>query len=128
MLALIPLLLPLLKDLFDRTIPDPAERDKQLQSLLDKLMAADQGQMEINKAEAASADPFTSRWRPAIGWVCCAALLYSYILVPLGMWIGFVSGHPIPKPPTLDDHLWELLTAMLGIGGFRTYEKVKGVA
>jgi hypothetical protein len=123
--ALIPALLPLLKDLFERTIPDPAERDKQMQALLAQLMQADTGQMEVNKAEAESGSIFVAGWRPAIGWVCALALLYSYILVPLAMWVGFVIGKPIPKPPTLDEHLWELMGVMLGMGGLRSWERVK---
>ena len=36
-----------------------------------------QGQMDVNKAEAASPNAFTSGWRPAIGWSavwpCCSS-------------------------------------------------------
>ena len=33
------------------------------------------GQIEINKAEAASGSIFKGGWRPFIGWVCGVALL-----------------------------------------------------
>jgi hypothetical protein len=39
-----------------------------------------------------------------------------------------VWNHPLPTLPGIDEHLWELLTAMLGLGGLRSFEKVKGVA
>jgi hypothetical protein len=87
-----------------------------------------QGQLDINKAEAASPSAFTSGWRPAIGWVCAAALACQYIARPLLQWGGIVWQHPLPVLPGIDEHLWELLTAMLGLGGLRSFEKVKGVA
>jgi hypothetical protein len=87
-----------------------------------------QGQLDINKAEAASPSAFTSGWRPAIGWVCAAALGCQYIARPLLQWVGIVWNHPLPTLPGIDENLWELLTAMLGLGGLRSFEKVKGVA
>jgi hypothetical protein len=87
-----------------------------------------QGQLDINKVEAASSSAFTSGWRPAIGWVCAAALACQYIARPLLQWGGIVWNHPLPQLPGIDEHLWELLTAMLGLGSLRTFEKTKGVA
>ena len=41
------------------------------------------GQIEINKAEAASGSVFKGGWRPFIGWVCGIAFAYHFILQPL---------------------------------------------
>jgi hypothetical protein len=87
-----------------------------------------QGQLDTNKVEAASPSPFTSGWRPAIGWVCALALACQYIARPLLMWYGTVSGHQWPALPGIDDNLWQLMLGMLGLGGLRTFEKTKGVA
>jgi hypothetical protein len=87
-----------------------------------------QGQMDVNKAEAASPNAFTSGWRPAIGWVCGLALLFQYILRPLLMWYGVITGHQWPPLPGIDDNLWQLMLGLLGLGGLRTFEKTKGVA
>ena len=87
-----------------------------------------QGQLETNKAEAASTSPFTSGWRPAIGWVCALALFAQYIARPALAWVGIVTGHPFPPLPGIDDNLWQLMLGMLGLGGLRTLEKTKGVA
>jgi hypothetical protein len=44
------------------------------------------------------------------------------------MWLAATLGIPLASPPKLDDTLWQLVFAMLGIGGLRTFEKLKGVA
>ena len=87
-----------------------------------------QGQMDVNKTEAASPSAFTSGWRPAIGWVCGLALLFQYILRPMLMWFGVIAGHQWPPLPGIDDNLWQLMLGLLGLGGLRTFEKTKGVA
>ena len=87
-----------------------------------------QGQMDVNRAEAASPNAFTSGWRPAIGWVCGLALLFQYILRPMLMWFGVIAGHQWPPLPGIDDNLWQLMLGLLGLGGLRTFEKTKGVA
>ena len=112
----------------DKFIPDPAEKAKAETALRESLQQWDQMQADVNKAEAQSPNLFVSGWRPFIGWVCGAALAYSYVLAPLIMYVANLSGHPIPKPPPLDGFLGALVIALLGLGGLRTYEKVKNVA
>jgi hypothetical protein len=112
----------------DKFVPDPAAKAKAEAELRADLLASDRAQMEVNKAEAANGSVFVAGWRPAIGWVCAAAVAYTYLLVPVGMWLSFLVGKPIAKPPVLDANLWELMFAMLGLGGLRTFEKIKGVA
>lgn len=118
--------------LIDRLWPDPAKRDLAKLELF-KLHQAGElqviaGQIETNKVEAASASVFVAGWRPFIGWVCGAALAYQFVARPL-LEFGFAAaGHPLPKLPGLDSTLWELLFGMLGLGGLRTVEKIKGVA
>lgn len=87
-----------------------------------------QGQIDTNKAEAASPSGFTSGWRPFIGWVCGTALACQYILRPGLQWAGIMTGHQFPELPGIDDNLWELMLGMLGLGGLRTFEKIKKVS
>jgi len=78
------------------------------------------GQLEVNKTEAAHKSLFVAGWRPAIGWICGMALLYSTILAPiLGIWFTV--------PPVDSALLTSVLMGMLGLGAMRTAEKVKGV-
>lgn len=85
------------------------------------------GQIEINKIEAAQG-PFRGGWRPAVGWVCVAGLGYTFLLRPLLPWIVFLAtGKPVAEMPALDmADLMTILLGVLGLGGFRTYERVKG--
>lgn len=120
--------------IFDRVWPDP-EKKAQAQIELLKMQQAGEfkqleadlqlavGQMEVNKAEAAAPDLFTRGWRPFIGWVCGAGLAYQFLVRPL--LIG-VLGHDYPALE--NDTLMTLLFGMLGLGAFRTAEKIKGAA
>jgi len=78
------------------------------------------GQLEVNKIEAAHKSLFVAGWRPAIGWVCGIALLYSTILSPiLDIWFTV--------PVVNTSLLQTVLMGMLGLGAMRSYEKTKGV-
>jgi len=78
------------------------------------------GQLEVNKAEAAHKSLFVAGWRPAVGWSCCFALVYSTILSPiLGIWFTV--------PPVDSSLLTTVLMGMLGLGAMRTVEKTKKV-
>lgn len=82
------------------------------------------GQLAVDQAEASSSDPFTSRARPFIIWVCGAALVWTFILAPAISYLTGLAGHPLPKLPAADDHLWELMGTLLGMGGWHAYENV----
>jgi hypothetical protein len=118
--------------LIDRMWPDPAQAATAKLELIKLQQSGDlaqmTGQLEINKVEAANANIFVSGWRPAIGWVCALALLYQYLVRPLAVAVFAAVGHPLPVMPGLDENLWQLMMAMLGMGGLRTFEKVQGVA
>lgn len=78
-------------------------------------------QNEVNKIEAQHRSIFVAGWRPFIGWVCGVALLYNFILRDIIAWLS-----PNIMPPALQmEHLLTVLLGMLGLGGLRTYEKLK---
>jgi hypothetical protein len=118
--------------LIDRLWPDPTAAAAAKLELV-KLQQSGElalitGQLEINKAEAASSSVLVAGWRPSIGWVCSAALALQFVGAPLLEWGAILAGHPLPPLPKLDEVLWQLLAGMLGLGSLRTFEKVKGVA
>lgn len=106
--------------IIDKIWPDKSDQERA------QLAAAVQivnGQLEINKNEAASPSLFVAGWRPAVGWVCASALAFQYLARPLLLGFGVTQ-----TLPGLDDQLWQLLFGMLGMGALRTFEKSKGVA
>lgn len=87
------------------------------------------GQLEINKAEAASGSVFKGGWRPFIGWVCGAAFAYHFVLQPFIVFGVAAAGIEIPALPEFDmGSLMTVMMGMLGLGGLRTFEKKAGVA
>ena len=81
----------------------------------------------MDKTEAGNVSLFVSGWRPWIGWVCGGAFAYHYVLEPLFAFLLAATGHPVELPVFNMDALSTVLFGMLGLGGLRTYEKVKGV-
>jgi hypothetical protein len=85
-------------------------------------------QVEVNKVEAGHSSVFVAGWRPSIGWVCAAGLAWAFVVAPIASWSLMVLGIKAELPAIQFDHLFELVLAMLGIGGLRTFEKLRGVA
>ena len=105
--------------------PDKTEAEKQ--QLAAAVMVV-QGQLDINKVEAANPSVFVSGWRPFIGWVCGAAFAWNWIGLPVAKAALALSGHSIELAPASLTEMMPVLLGMLGLGGFRTVEKIKGVA
>lgn len=79
-------------------------------------------QTKINELEAQHRTVFVAGWRPFIGWICGIALAYNFVIRDLFIWFA----QPENIPPALAmDHLMTVLLGMLGLGGLRTYEKIK---
>lgn len=126
-MPILTLLMPLLSKALD-FIPDPEQRAKSMGEIIAALQSWDNQQTQINQQEAQNSNLFVSGWRPAAGWTCVLALFYQYIIVPFASWGIAIYGQQIPPLPKLDNTLWELMFGMLGMGGMRTFEKLKGVA
>ena len=77
-------------------------------------------QTKINEIEAKHRTVFVAGWRPFIGWVCGIAFAFHYIVMPL------LLAYTDIKPIEFDTNsLFTVLMGMLGLGGLRTYEKLK---
>jgi len=90
------------------------------------LMQPNLAQIEINKIEAAHRNVFVAGWRPFIGWVCGFALAWHFILFDIVSWATLVWYPDIELPQLAGtETLVTVLLAMLGLGGLRTFEKIK---
>ena len=105
--------------------PDKTEAEKQ--QLAAAVMVV-QGQLDINKVEAANPSVFVSGWRPFIGWVCGSGCAWNWIALPALKAVLAIWGHPLDLSPANLTEMMPLLLGMLGLGGLRTVEKIRGVA
>ena len=111
-------------------IPDPKQKLEAQQQLMAGLMQWDSQQTQINAVEAANDNLFVAGWRPFIGWVCGTAFAYKFVLQPFLVFIIVACGidFDVDQLPTLDwSELSMVLMGLLGLGGLRSFEKIKGV-
>ena len=106
----------------NKFIPDPNQRAEAEAALRNSLQDWDAQQNQVNANEAQNSNLFVSGWRPAIGWIGAFGLAYQYLLRPIAVGAG------VHDLPALDSSLMELVWALLGMAGLRTYEKIQGVA
>lgn len=86
-------------------------------------------QAQANTEQAKHPSLFVAGARPAIMWICAAAMGYHFVLQPFLVFGVLVAGVEIPALPELDmASLMPVLLGILGLGGMRSYEKVKGIA
>ena len=85
-------------------------------------------QVELNKVEAQHRTIFVAGWRPFIGWVGGMGFAINFIVRPLFNYVLLIFYPNVPIMVSLEmGALSGLLAGMLGFGGLRTYEKLKGV-
>jgi hypothetical protein len=122
----------------ERIFPDPTERLK-AKTALDQLQASGelakltaetgllQGQLDINKVEAASTNWFVAGWRPFCGWLCGLSFAYVAIAEPLARFAAQVWWHYTGPFPVIDSTItMQVLLGMLGLAAARSVEKVRG--
>lgn len=109
----------------DRIWPNKTEQER---AELQAAMMMVQGQLETNKAEAGSSSVFVAGWRPFIGWVCGSACAWNWIGLPIAKAGLMLAGVTLDLAPADLTEMLPVLMGMLGLGAYRTFEKVKGVA
>ena len=109
-------------NLLDKFIPDADTKQKIAHEIATMSERHAQeialAQIEVNKAEA-KGNWFQAGWRPATGWVCVLGFAVNFLISPLAA--GF--GVDIPQADT--STMLPVLMGMLGLGGMRTYERMK---
>ena len=122
---MINLLIPAVASLLDKFIEDKDERAKLAHKIatMSQEMAHENSlaQIKVNEVQAAHKSLFVAGGRPAIMWICALGLFYAVLLHPvLDIWLDM--------PTVNTDVLMPVLLGLLGLGGMRTVEKLKGVA
>ena len=118
--------LPILGKVIDRAIPDQAEaeRVKSTIALQTAELEADivMSQLDLAKQDAKSGK---GGFRDLAGKLAIAALAYAWLLQPLLSWASAFVG--IDPPPAIDpSQQYAILTGMLGLGGLRSFDLMKG--
>jgi hypothetical protein len=86
-------------------------------------------QAQANTEQAKHPSLFVAGARPAIMWICALAMAYHFVLQPFLVFGVLVAGVELPALPELDmGSLMPVLMGILGLGGMRSWEKVKGCA
>jgi hypothetical protein len=122
---------------FDKIFPDPKQAAEaklkmfELQQagelkVLEAETALATGQMKINEIEAGSDSLFKSGWRPAVGWICVFGLFYQFVFLPFATFVLTLYEVKAVMPAMDLNTLMTLLFGLLGLGGYRTIEKLKG--
>ena len=117
----------------NKFIPDRDQQAKLHAELQMKLLEIEadsaKAQAEINNTEAANSNLFVSGWRPCVGWVCATAFAWQFVIQPFFSFAyTLYAKQPAPVVALDHDALNTVLFGLLGLGGFRSWEKVKGVS
>lgn len=77
-------------------------------------------QIEVLKLDA-KGNWFQSSWRPLAGYCCVLGLFVNFLVSPI------CAGFGIDIPQADAGVMMPLLLGMLGLGGARSFERVKGI-
>lgn len=117
--------------ILDKVIPDKDLKEKlshEIATMAERHAHEQiQAQLEINKAEAAHQSMFVAGWRPACGWVCVLGMAGNFLVVPFANMALELAQTNVVVPMIDLSTMLPVLMGMLGLGGLRTFEKVKHV-
>jgi len=110
--------------LLDKFIPDADEKAKLAHSIATMSERHAQEialeQIEVLKLDA-KGNWFQSSWRPLAGYTCVLGLMVNFLISPIA------AGFGVDIPQADAGVMMPLLLGMLGLGGARSFERVKGV-
>ena len=126
------------QSLIERFFPDPEKKAAAQLELLKMQQSGDLAQLaaetdlaklqiQTNIEEAKSTNWWVAGARPFIMWTCGVSLAYVSVVEPISrfvakVWFGYVGDFPV-----IDTNLtMQILMGILGLGAYRTAEKIKG--
>ena len=117
------------KDVVSEVVVDKDKKNeinlrlKEIEDRADERLHAEVlAQIDVNKTEAQHPSVFVAGWRPFVGWVSGVGLGAQILVFPL---LDRIFGWNV----TIESELLIMtLGGMLGIGGLRSFDKVKGVS
>lgn len=107
---------------------DPTKQAEVTELLANLEAQAQKAQTDLNLAEATNPSKFVSWWRPAVGWICVMAFALNFVVEPVFQWVLNVVQLKVTLPELDLATMLPVLLWMLGLGGYRTWEKIQGVS
>ncbi len=98
------------------------EIEKEINSQANAIALA---QIAVNEADA-KGNRFQSSWRPLVGYICASGLGYQLLLRPLINFGAQLFGSKAVAEQLDMGTLLTLLVPLLGLGAYRTIEKIQG--
>ena len=131
MIGLIGAVLPSVMEVAGRFLPEDKEKRAQAEreieaQLTAHLAAVDLAQIGVNQEEARG-NWFQSGWRPCTGWVAALSFGWVYLFQPMISFVLAQTGHLVQLPSLDMSQMMPILLGLLGLSGFRTLERSKGV-
>ena len=113
----------------DELFTSDEEREAAKLRLISTLQQPHILQAMTNIEEAKHRSVFVAGWRPAIGWTAALGLAYQFLVFPFAGLINVYLDIPVAELPVLEgEQLMTLTLSLLGLGGLRSFEKMKGIA
>jgi hypothetical protein len=136
MLGILNTLVGPVAEILDKVVVDQDEKNRlafEIATLADRQAhEVALAQIQVNQAEAANAGGgwlgfFRAGWRPFVAWSCAAAMVWHFLLVPIILFTATMSGAELPPLPEFDmGSLMTVLLGLLGLGGMRSLERIRG--
>ena len=120
-------------DGLDGLFTSDEEREAAALKIQTLMMQPHMMQAQANIEAAKNTNWFVAGGRPSLLWICAIALFYNWIIKDFIV-IGIVTfsnnaAEIVPLLPSIDGaEVTGLVTALLGLGALRTWEKTKGVS
>lgn len=111
----------------DKLFTSDEEREKAKLAMLMEMQKPHLIQAMTNLHGAQHPNWFVAGWRPAIGWVCALGFFYTFLILPFAAMIAHFADLPTDLPNLDTGALTTMTLTLLGMGGLRTFEKMKGV-
>ena len=117
-----------ISNLISKAIPDKTKRMELESQIKSQMIDLQKAQADINLQQAKHASIFVAGARPAIMWVCCLGILWSFFLGSIMNWLVWTFSIDIVPPEIETEGLMTLTLSLLGLSGMRSFEKFQGVA
>jgi len=111
----------------DKFVEDKDLKTKLEAELKSQVISLDLAQAQANIEQAKHPSIFVSGARPAIMWICAFGLGWQFVFQPIAIWVLAVGSFDVILPHIQTEGLLTLTLSLLGLGGMRSFEKMKGV-